>query len=279
MERRPAYLLNWINTNSEKFPLLTKEEEVSLAKKMEQGCELSRKRLIEHNLRFVTFVARKYIGPDIDFNDLFQNGVIGLIIAIDKFDYRKGRLSTYAYREIQAKIELLFDNPHNVVSIPLQVARAVRKLQKYKIEKSQNQSIAVSDQELIKDPKAIEIASKVHKSVDELLYLNNDQTISLDMDSDDAYYTPIANKLIDTTYEDPSISIERKQLVEHMLDNAGLKEREKKVIKLYYGLDNDIPKTFKEIAPLIGVGEQRIQQLHRDIIKKLQNQFENFELV
>lgn len=252
---------------------MTPEEEYLLAINTIAGCEQSRTELIERNLRLVSSIAKKYIHTRVPFEDIIQAGNVGLIRAVDKFDPDKGRLSTYATRWIQSEIFILFDTVDIPVNLPTQTARAIKDLSTLECTLIQKYGRPPTQDELSEGAKELKSVHHSKKSVNELLILREQHASALELDaptgqgeSNERAYSEL---IADPNMEDPSDYVSRHLLAEQLL--VTLSDKERRIISLYFGL-NGQSFTLREIAQTLGVGEQRVQQIKSDIIRKLQKQ-------
>lgn len=247
-----------------KGTLLTADQEKALAKRIEAGDEKARQRMIESNLRLVVSIGKRYIHMGLPFSDIIEEGNIGLMKAVEKFQYRKGfRFSTYASWWIRQAIERAIINQSKLIRLPV---HAVEKLNNYlsTVEQLMN--------DLQREPRYDEIAKKMgisEEDVGDIKQLIN-KTYSLD--------TPIAGReeialkdiIKDNTQVSPSVTTERIKMREEIFQwLETLKEKERRVIILRFGLDGGEPMTLSEIAKVIGLTRERIRQIEMAAISKL----------
>ena len=249
-----------------KIPLLTAEEEIELAKKMEEGDPVAKKRLAESNLRLVVSIAKRYTGRGMQFLDLIQEGNLGLIKAVEKFDYKKGyKFSTYATWWIRQAITRSIADQARTIRIPLHMVETI------------NRTIRTSrqlTQQLGREPKAEEIAEvmkiPVHR-VEEILKISMDP-ISLETPVGEEDDTHLGDFIKDSKSEGPSdaaaYSLLQEQLEEVM---ATLTDREKKVLSLRFGLEDGRARTLEEVGKEFNVTRERIRQIEAKALRKLRH--------
>ncbi|MDE0013942.1 MAG: sigma-70 family RNA polymerase sigma factor [Candidatus Poribacteria bacterium] len=245
--------------------LLSREEEVELAKRIEQGDTQARDELVQANLRLVISIAVKYQGHNVPLEDLIQEGNIGLIKAASKFDYRKGfKFSTYAIWWIKQAIMRTLDNFSRSIRLPSYI---VAKMNKF------DAIYATLCQELQREPRREEIAEALDltvNQVEEILTFNAD-TISMDLPLSDERSASTLGDLVEdptTGGEDgPIAELINEDLIAQFLKK--LPEREQKVLKMRFGLEDGERKTLREIGDALDVTRERIRQLEIYAIKQL----------
>ena len=249
------------------IPLLSPEQELYLAKRVKDGDESAKNKLIESNLRLVASVARKYIGKSsLTFLDLVQEGNIGLIKAIDKYDYTKGyKFSTYAHYWIRQAITRAIADQSRTIRTPVHVVEALSKIAKAKTELYQKFN---------RKPTNAEIAEVTGISEEKLnLYTSASKSlISLDKpitDDDEADMTDIIPDMRISTPEEEWLATERKKSIMEILNT--LSDREKTVIMLRFGLEDGTNHTLKEIGKVLGVTRERARQIEEKAMQKLRN--------
>ena len=248
-----------------RYPLLTEEEEKELTVQMKNGDEEAKQKLITSNLRLVVSIAKPYIRNELEFLDLIQEGNMGLIKAIEKFDINKGcKISTYATRWNRQGITRAIADKSRTIRIPVHMLeimnRFVRMSKKLTLELGREPSVEEISKALdIEVERANEIVqySQTTKSLDETVGEEEDGRL-LDF-------------VADTETEGPEKVAERKILQEEIkdiLDNV-LTERESRVIRARFGMDDGIPKTLEEIGQKLNVTRERIRQIEAKALRKL----------
>lgn len=249
-----------------KVPLLTAEEEKELAMKMEAGDMEAKKRLAEANLRLVVSIAKRYVGRGMLFLDLIQEGNLGLIKAVEKFDYRKGyKFSTYATWWIRQAITRAIADQARTIRIPVHMVETINKL------------IRVSRQllqELGREPTPEEIAKEMSMSVErvrEILKISQ-EPVSLETPIGEEEDSHLGDFIQDDNVPVPADAAAFTMLKEQLEDVLGtLTEREQKVLRLRFGLDDGRARTLEEVGKEFNVTRERIRQIEAKALRKLRH--------
>ena len=249
-----------------RVPLLTAEEEIMLAKRMEEGDEEAQKRLAEANLRLVVSIAKRYVGRGMLFLDLIQEGNLGLIKAVEKFDYNKGyKFSTYATWWIRQAITRAIADQARTIRIPVHMVETINKL------------IRVSRQllqQLGRDPTPDEIAKEMEIGVDRVREIMKiaQEPVSLETpigEEEDSHLGDFIEDHDAPAPADAASFLLLKEQLEEVLDT--LTPREEKVLRLRFGLDDGRARTLEEVGQNFGVTRERIRQIEAKALRKLRH--------
>ena len=249
-----------------KVPLLTADEEVELALRMEQGDEKARKELAEANLRLVVSIAKRYVGRGMQFLDLIQEGNLGLIKAVEKFDFRKGyKFSTYATWWIRQAITRAIADQARTIRIPVHMVETINKLSRV-----QRQLLQENGREATPEEIAEEMDVPVSK-VREIMKIAQ-EPVSLETPIGEEEDSHLGDFIPDTQMMVPADAAAYSLLKEQLMEVLGtLTDREQQVLRLRFGLDDGRARTLEEVGSQFGVTRERIRQIEAKALRKLRH--------
>ena len=256
-----------------RIPLLSREQEYELAQTARKGDPKAREQLVSANLRFVVKVAKAYQNRNISLVDLIDEGNVGLIRAVTKFDERKGvRFISYAIWWIRQAILRAVAEQSKIVRLPMNKAGKIRKVA---------QAARAIGQEIGREPTGEEIAEKLGLDVKEVADAVSiaKKDISLDVPTSESETATLADVIESTLYPSPEEFLEKETFVEEMEKAVrSLAPREAKILRLYFGLEEERPHTLEEIGTILGLSRERVRQIKERALSKLRNAPESEKL-
>ena len=246
------------------YPLLTAEEEIELARRIEIGDTYAREQLAQANLRLVVNIAKKFNSSSLSFLDLIQEGNIGLMKAVDKFDYRKGfKFSTYATWWIRQAISRAINDKSRTIRIPVHQCERINRVRRATRDLSQSLGREVTREDLAKE------LGMPDEQVAKILSYSVD-TVSLDTPVGEEQDSQLSDYIRDETALEPETSAVNSSMRESILELLDyLTEREAAILRLRFGMDDGQERTLDEVGRIYGLTRERIRQIESKALRKL----------